>query len=103
MEIALKTGRGIYFLKQAAPADYRGGALVLTLALERADGIERVVFKCEIAAELVHDADSAAVLKRLAPWIEREFEMTRETALKIIRNERKLYEIAFDPGNHGPF
>ena len=43
------------------------------------------------------------LITRLAPWLEREFEMTRENALKTIRTEHKLLELAFDTSNRGPF
>ncbi|MFZ1889712.1 MAG: hypothetical protein WAU33_16955 [Candidatus Binataceae bacterium] len=103
MEIALKTGRGAYRLREAAPAVRSGGATVLTLTLESANGIERVAFKCAIADNLALGDDSTAILARLAPWIEREFEMTREAALKSIRSERRMHEIVFDAANRGPF
>lgn len=103
MEIALKTGRGPYRLLEAAPATRSGGATVLTLALESANGIERVAFKCSIADNLAPGDDPAAILARLAPWIEREFETTREAALKSIRSERRMHEIIFDAANRGPF
>lgn len=76
---------------------------MLTLALERADGIERVVFRCRIEASLAGAATPDALVERLRPWAEREFEMTREAALKSIRSERKLHEIVFDSANRGPF
>jgi hypothetical protein len=103
VEIALKSGRGPYRLIEAAPAVRRGSAIVVTLALESADGIERVAFRCVIAGNLAPGDDSAAILVRLAPWIEREFEMTREAALKSIRSERRMHEIVFDAANRGPF
>lgn len=81
-------------------------ALVLTLSLERRDGIEKVALRCRIASELlggVTTQDVNPVLARLVPWIERDFEMTRELALKTIRSERKLVEVAFDESNRGPF
>jgi len=103
VEIALKSGRGPYRLLEAAPAARGGGAIVLTLALESANGIERIAFKCAIADNLALDDDPEAVLARLAPWIEREFEMTREAALKSIRSERRMHVIVFDRANRGPF
>lgn len=99
----LKTGRGPYRLTQATAAVRGAEATVLTLALESANGIERIGFKCAIADELAPGHDCAAILARLAPWIEREFEMTREAALKTIRGERRMYEIVFDAANRGPF
>jgi hypothetical protein len=103
VEIALKTGRGPYRLIEAAPAIPGDGAIMLTLTLESANGIERVVFKCAIADNLAPGDDSAAILVRLAPWIEREFEITREAALKSIRSERRMHQIVFDAANRGPF
>ncbi len=48
-------------------------------------------------------ADTDELLGKLAHWIERDFEMTREYALKSIRSERKLLELIFDASNRGPF
>ncbi len=79
----------------------------MTLALEQADGMERVVFRCRIDAKLLAAApasvDIEPILAALVPWIEREFEQTRELALKSIRGERKLLELVFDESNRGPF
>jgi hypothetical protein len=106
MASELRTGRGAYHLALAAPPEIDANEIVLTLALERADGIERVVFRCRINRALIDSAsapDADAIAARLAPWIEREFEATREAALKSIRSERRLHEILFDPNNRGPF
>ncbi|MGO9602811.1 MAG: hypothetical protein ACLQAT_05300 [Candidatus Binataceae bacterium] len=106
MAISIRTGRGNYWLKTGAPSERDGAAVVLTLVLERADGIERVALRCRIADELLGSKtgdDTDAILERIAPWIEREFEMTREYALKMIRSERKMMEIVFDATNRGPF
>lgn len=46
---------------------------------------------------------AVGLVRKLATWIERDFEMTRENALKSIRAERKLMEIVFDASNRGPF
>jgi len=89
-------------MKLAAPTERSGDAIVLTIALDRADGIERVAFKCRVAAELAASASDEALAERLAQWIERDFEMTRETALKTIRTERRLHEFLFDSTNRGP-
>ncbi len=79
----------------------------MTLALEHADGMERVVFRCRIGAQLLGaapgSADIETILALLATWVEREFEQTRELALKSIRGERKLLELVFDESNRGPF
>jgi hypothetical protein len=103
LAVEIRTGRGVYRLAQAAPAETDSGAIVLTLALERADGIERVVFRCRIEASLVGATAPEALVERLQPWAESDFEMTREAALKSIRSERKLHQIVFDNANRGPF
>ncbi|HVA81010.1 MAG TPA: hypothetical protein VNF29_08800 [Candidatus Binataceae bacterium] len=103
MAITLMTGRGRYALKEGAAAEHAGGATILTIVIERADGIERVAFKCAIADELAPGAASGELLARLAPWLEREFEMTRELALKTIRSEHRMLELAFGESNRGPF
>jgi hypothetical protein len=100
---SIKTGRGTYLLKTAAPDQREGDAILLTLVLERSDGIERVAFQCRIADELSASIPSEQLLARLAPWLEREFEMTRENALKTIRTEHRMLQIAFDSSNRGPF
>jgi len=77
---------------------------VLTLSLERADGIEKVAVKFRIANALIGgDYSPEKLIERITPWLEREFEQTREAALKSIRTERKLLEISFDAANRGPF
>ncbi len=100
------TARGRYRLASTGEPERLADAVVMTLALEQADGVERVAFRCRIDAQLLGDpasADIESVLARLAPFVEREFEQTRESALKSIRSERKLLEIVFDPKNRGPF
>ena len=78
--------------------------VVLTLSLERADGIEKVALRCRIATGLIGSADSSEkLIERITPWLEREFEQTREAALKSIRTEHTLLEISFDAKNPGPF
>jgi hypothetical protein len=100
----LNTGRGIYALVNARPIERTADAVVLTLSLERADGIEKVALRCCIATSLIGATDSPEkLIERIAPWLEREFEQTREAALKSIRTEHKLHEISFDAANPGPF
>ena len=104
MTVEIVTGRGAYRLLAAAPLEYDNSSVVLTLAMERADGIERVVTRCRIARELAGEPpDADAIIERLKEWIAREFETTREAALKAIRSERRLHEITFDQANPGPF
>jgi hypothetical protein len=100
----LNTGRGIYAIVNARPVERIADAVVLTLSLERADGIEKVALRCRIATALIDSTCTPEQLvKRIEPWLEREFEQTREAALKSIRTERKLLEITFDETNRGPF
>ncbi|MGH7841839.1 MAG: hypothetical protein ACREQD_13210 [Candidatus Binataceae bacterium] len=88
----------------AAPLAGDDTSLMLTLALERADGIERIVFKSRVARELLdNDQEPEYLIARLTPWIEHEFEQVREAALKSIRTERRLFELIFDSGEPGPF
>jgi hypothetical protein len=104
MALEILTGRGVYRILTAAPLECTSASVVLTLAMERADGVERVVTKCRVARELVGDSpQSDAIIERLKGWLAREFETTREAALKAIRSERRLHEITFDQANRGPF
>jgi hypothetical protein len=100
----LNTARGIYAIASARPLERSADAVVLTLSLERADGIEKVALTLRIATALISADDSSEkLIERITPWLEREFEQTREAALKSIRTERKLLEISFDAQNPGPF
>lgn len=106
----LKTGRGIYAFESAAPLERSADSVVLTLSFERADGIEKVAFRCRIATVLLQSGarDSGPdvcerLMMTLKPWLEREFEQTREAALKTLRTEHRLLEISFDPAHPGPF
>jgi hypothetical protein len=100
----LKTGRGIYTIANARPIECTADVVVLTLSLDRADGIEKVALTISIANGLINSADSPEkLIERITPWLEREFEQTREAALKSIRTERKLLEISFDTSSPGPF
>lgn len=103
MALEISTARGPYRIIEAAPAEVAADAIVLTLALERADGIERVVFRCRVDPALAGVSTPADLITRMRPWLEREFEITREAALKLIRSERKLHEIVFDHAHRGPF
>ncbi|MGH7924154.1 MAG: hypothetical protein ACREQH_06130, partial [Candidatus Binatus sp.] len=86
----MKTGRGIYSIVSARPLERTADSVVLTLSLERADGIEKVALKFRIAIALPPTSDSPeALIERIAPWLEREFEQTREAALKSIRTEHR--------------
>ncbi|MBF6560352.1 MAG: hypothetical protein IVW56_08695 [Candidatus Binataceae bacterium] len=104
MPVEIRSARGLYRLAEAAPPEDSPDSLMLTLALERADGVERVVLRCRIAAAFIpNETDATELLARLKPWFEREFEQTREAALKSIRSERRLHEIVFDRAHPGPF
>jgi hypothetical protein len=100
----LNTSRGIYTIAIARPLERTADAVVLTISLDRADGIEKVALRCRIANALPGSPGSPQqLIERITPWLEREFEQTREAALKSIRTERKLLEISFDQSNPGPF
>jgi hypothetical protein len=100
----LNTPRGIYAIANARPLERTDDAVVLTLSLERADGIEKIALRFRIATALIDTADSPEkLIDRITPWLAREFEQTREAALKSIRTERKLLEISFDTTHPGPF
>lgn len=104
MTVEIVTGRGVYRLSAATPLEYTSASVLLLLAMERADGIERVVTRCRIARELITEPPATeAIIERLKGWLAREFENTREAALKAIRSERRLHEITFDQANRGPF
>ena len=105
MPPTLKTGRGVYAVESAAPPERSSDAVVLTLSIARADGIEKVAFRCRIATVMLQSADDSPdkLIERLAPWLEREFEQTREAALKTMRTEHRLLEISFDSSHPGPF
>jgi len=81
--------------------------ITLTLSFERADGLERVAFLCTITRAIVEappgEPDAETILSRLVPWFEREFEQTREAALKSLRSERKPLTVRFDREHPGPF
>jgi hypothetical protein len=88
----------------AAPPQADQNDQILTLALERADGIERVAFCCRIALALIGPSRQPDLLvTRLASWIEREFEQVREAALKTIRSDGKLFDLVFNREHPGPF
>ncbi len=103
MPLTLNTSRGAYNVSSAAPIEDARETVVVTLSLERTDGIEKVALRCRIAKAIAAGMDEAAVMGRLAQWIERDFEMIRENALKSIRGERRLMEVVFDQTNRGPF
>jgi len=98
----LKTSRGPYHLVLAKEPQRLPDGTLLTLSLERHDGIEKVALQCRIDKALA-SLESDELLAKLAHWIERDFEMTREYALKSIRSEHKLLEFVFDESNRGPF
>jgi hypothetical protein len=106
MSATIKTARGVYAIKVAAPIDRSDDSAVVTVGLERADGIEKIALKFRIADWLLKSSQIEApekIVERLTPWIEREFEQTREAALKTIRAEHRLLEVSFDASHPGPF
>lgn len=101
----MNTGRGLYRLSLAALPVIAADDITLTFSFERADGLERVGFLCTIEraiAPALGESDTDAILSRLAPWFEREFEQTREAALKSLRSERKPLTVRFDREHPGP-
>jgi hypothetical protein len=106
MAIQFRTARGVYAMSSAEPLEAGADWLVITLVMARADGVERVSFRCRIARSLLGVAYNGGVddlIAHLQPWVEREFEQIREAALKSIRSERKLLEMVFDCEDRGPF
>lgn len=103
MQFELKTGRGPYYLSLAKPPEVLSEATLLTVRLERLDGIETIALQCRIDTSLAGSLNETELLAKLAHWVERDFEMTRENALKSIRTERKLMELVFDETSRGPF
>ena len=105
MPATLTTGRGTYAVESAAPPERGSDSMVLMISLARADGIEKVAFRCRIATVMLQSTDDSPdkLIQRLAPWLEREFEQTREAALKTMRTEHRLLEISFDSAHPGPF
>jgi hypothetical protein len=102
--VEIRSGRGSYRLTAMAALETDDAASTLTLTLERADGIERIALRCRVARELIDlPPPGDQLVVQIAPWIERNFEQVREAALKSIRAERRLFELAFDRGNPGPF
>jgi hypothetical protein len=107
--VELKTGRGDYRLTLAGPPKVSRSAtegFTLALTFDRVDGLERVGLLCTIARDLlekvdVNDVD--ALLVRIAPWFEREFEQVREAALRSIRADGRPHVVRFDLENPGPF
>jgi hypothetical protein len=83
--LEISTARDSYRIIEAAPADVTPDAIVLTLAFERADGIERVVFRCRLdsAFRLVNPGRPALGLRS---WLERAFDAARPS--KSIRGLR---------------
>jgi hypothetical protein len=90
----------------AAPVERDADSVTLTLAMNRADGIEKVALRVRIAGALLLAGENQTdekIIGRMAPWLEREFETAREAALKSIRTERRLHGVVFDASNRGPF
>jgi len=103
MPSKISTARGVYSVASATHTEQADGATIITLAAERADGVERVAFRCSIDNTLAAGRSEDELIVRLAPWLELEFETVRETALKTMRSERRLHQFVFDLGNRGPF
>ncbi len=105
MAVTVPTSRGSYRLAIEDRAAGGDGSLSFTATLERSDGIERIAFRCRIdrALRSALPGGADAIEERLRGWLAREFEQTREAALKSIRAERRPLEMVFDLRNPGPF
>jgi hypothetical protein len=88
LAVRIQTARGQYLLSVIGEPERSEAGAIVTLSLERTDGIERIAFRCAIDAAL--SAGTAPIEESLAPWIQRQFETLREAALKSIRAEGKL-------------
>jgi len=100
----IRTPRGVYLLGTIAAPERTDNAQVITISLDRADGIERFAFRCSIADDLTAGRASAEIeLNDLAGWITGNFENIRESALRSLRNEHRVWEARFDWANPGPF
>jgi hypothetical protein len=102
--LELNTARGPYRLKQAREPERACAVVVMTLVLESRDGLETVGFRCRVGADAFGGdlPDDSAILGRIGAWLERDFEQVREAALKSIRSEGKILEIALDQSDYGP-
>jgi hypothetical protein len=99
----IQSPRGIYRIGTAAAPEHTGNALVLTISLERADGIERFAFQCVIADELIAGRPSSDVpVAELAGWISDNFENIRESSLRSLRTMHRPWQAGFDAANPGP-
>lgn len=103
MAVEIKTPRGSYRLAIMRPAERGADGVVLTLNLERVDGMERVALQCCIAQALAGDRTEDSLLDSLAVWIAEQFEIVREAAFKSVRAERKLHQVMFNQSARGPF
>jgi len=90
----IQTPRGEYRLSVVGEPERSGATAVITLSLDRADGIERIAFRCVLGASMIGEPETLE--DRLAPWIESQFEQLREAALRSIRSEGKLLQIEFE-------
>ena len=97
MAVLVNTGRGPYVLGLAPGAETDADEHVLTLALERTDGIERFAIRCRVSPGIQPPESAEAMITRIGVQIGRDFETIREAALKSIRTERKLFEITLAP------
>jgi hypothetical protein len=89
----IATARGVYLLRLVSELEPAGDAAGVTIALERADGIEKFALRCLIsAAQLPNEPDEAAIEARLEQWLVPGFEQIREAALRSIRSEHRLWE-----------
>ncbi len=93
MPVEIATNRGVYRLVLATPLEYQETDVLLTLAMERADGVERFVTRCRVPVTLIErGATEDLVLDQLKDRFAKDFEAIREASLKAIRSEQRLHE-----------
>ncbi|MBF6570262.1 MAG: hypothetical protein IVW54_15430 [Candidatus Binataceae bacterium] len=94
----INTARGVYRLQLPAIPECSGDTYAFTITLERADGIEKVALRCIVPANQLTTDELAApelIELRLEAWLVAGFEQIRESALRTIRSERRLWEVRF--------
>lgn len=99
----IRTTRGIYKIGSAAPNEHRDGHWIITVSLNHVDGLERFAFRCAVTDELVAARGGGDITPAdLADWIAASFETLRESALRSLRMEHRVWQVSFDTVNPGP-
>ncbi|MGH7906929.1 MAG: hypothetical protein ACREP6_09895, partial [Candidatus Binataceae bacterium] len=81
MATSLKTSRGIYLVEPATAPETADDFLSFAMAVQRADGIERIALRFVIATALLsaleEQASADGLTARIGPWLEAQFEQVR--------------------------